>query len=174
MHLSTLVEIAADLRRRARLERPPYSSRLIIEASFPSALVTGGMLPDGVDEIVSRRADGPVIVYARTLSGPQQRYAIGHGLAHLLFDDESVCARAGFNGDPICEDRADLFSAHLFVPLSDLEPLVQHRPSRDLEENEIYLDHLDQLASTFAMPAAVIDSQIRRIVATDVLVKRCG
>ena len=174
MHLSTLVEIAADLRRKAGLIRPPYSSRAIIEASFPSALVTGGILPEGVDEMVSQRPDGPVIIYARHLSGPGQRYVIGHGVAHLIFDDESVCARAGSRGDPAAEARADLFSALLYVPFEDLRPLVRHWPSRDLEDHEIYLDHVDQLASTFQMPAAVIDEQIQRLVPVDVFVKRCG
>jgi hypothetical protein len=174
MHLSTLVEIAADLRRKAGLLRPPYSTRAIIEASFPSALVTGGVLPDGVDEIVSQRPDGPIIIYARHLPGPGQRYVIGHALSHLIFDDERVCARAGHAGDPTAEARADLFSSELFVPASELRGLVRHWPSRDLEDHEIYLDHLDQLASTFAMPASVIDEQVRRLVPVDVLVKRCG
>lgn len=174
MHLSTLVEIAADLRRKAQLTAPPFSTREIIEAAFPTAVVTGCELPDDVDEIVSRRPDGPAIIYARRLSGPGQRYVIGHGIAHLLFDDESACARAGSAGKPACEERADLFSALLFVPLDDLRPRVKHWPSSNLEDHEIYLDHVDQIASTYAMPAAVIDAQIRLLATVDGIVIRTG
>lgn len=174
MHLSTLVEIAADLRRRSGRKEPPYSSYEIVEASFPGTLVTGCILPDGVDELVSRRPEGPVIIYSRTLPGPGQRFVIGHALAHLLFDNEQVCARAGSAGCPHSEGRADFFSAELFVPLVDLRPRVKHWPSDDLEDQEIYLDHVDRIASAFAMPAAVIDSQIRRLATVDGIVIQSG
>lgn len=175
MHLSTLVEIAADLRRRAGQLTPPFSTHRIIETAFPNALVTGGSLPPGIDEIVSVRSDGPVIIYSRALSGPSQRYAIGHALAHLLFDDETACARAGCVGVAENEKRCDLFSAELLAPVTSVRRFVRHRPVDDEgEDREIYLDHVDVVASIFAMPAAVIDSQIRRVVAVDKTVKRCG
>ncbi len=163
MHLSTLVEIAADLRRRAGQTEPAYSTRQIVESCFPGALVTGGKLPAGVDEIVSRRADGPVIIYARSLSGPEQRFAIAHALAHLLFDGDDAQARPGFAGLSESEARADRFAAELLAPLDELRPYVGRFPSTDAEEHEIYLDQVDEISSHFVLPAAVIDLQIRRL-----------
>ena len=166
-HLSTMVEIAAELRQRAGQAKPPFSTRQIIEACFPTALVTGGCLPAGVDELVSVYSDGPVILYKRSLSGPEQRLAIGHALAHLIFDDERVCMRPGRAGVLANEERADAFAAELFAPLESIAGRVRRLPSEDLEEHEIYLDHVDEIASTFAVPAYVIDLQIHRLISVD-------
>lgn len=170
-HLSTLVEIAAELRRTAKQTKPPYSTSQIISICFPDALVTGYRLPPGVKEIVSSCSDGPTILYSRSLSGPEQRYAIAHALAHLLFDDRRSCMRPGRAGLPKHELRADFFGAEVIAPLSDVRRVAERGPSRDPEENEIYLDHVDQLASVFNAPARVIHAQIRRI-GTDVKTAR--
>lgn len=164
MHLSTTVEIAAELRLRAGQIEPPFSTRKIVSACFPKALVTGGQLPALVHEIVTSYPDGPVIVYARSLSGPEQRFAIAHALAHLLFDDAGACMSPGRAGVSDSEARADAFAADLLAPLELLRRLVTRMPSTDSEEHEIYLDHVDEIASTFSVPAHVIDSQIRRLV----------
>ena len=158
---SLLVEVAANLRRRSGQIEPAFSTRQIIEACFPDTLVTGGSLPPGIDEMVSRRADGPVIIYARSLPGPCQRFAIAHALAHLLFDNSSARVRPGCLGIPANEERADAFAAELLAPLDELAPYVGCGPSRDPEEHEIYLDQVDEIASHFALPAHVIDSRIR-------------
>lgn len=166
MHLSTLVEIAADLRRRADLLDPPFSTVRLIAACFPGTAVGGGTLPPGVDELVSRRDGGPVIVYSRALSSPEQRFAIAHGIAHVVFgdlDDALAHSRPGCLGNPANEERADAFAAELLVPLALLASKVQRFPSRDPEEHERYLDHVDSLASRFAVPSFVIDSQIRMV-----------
>lgn len=167
-HLSTPVEIAAvarDIRRRANQIEPAFSTRQIIEECFPSVMVTGAPLPEGVDEIVSSRPEGFAIVYSRLLSGPEQRLAIAHGLAHVLFDFATADARArpGCVGIPAVEVRADYFAAELLAPLEELAPYVGRWPSSDPEDHEIYLDMVDEIASHFVLPASVIDLQVRAL-----------
>ncbi len=166
MRLSTLVEIAADLRRRAVQLTPPFSTKRIIAASMPGIVVTGSKLPDGMDEVVRLHDKRPIIVYQRSLSSPEQRIAIAHGLAHVLFDDETACLRVGSAGIPAIEERADAFAVELLAPLTSVSRFAQHGPSSG-DEHEIYLDHVDGIASLFAVPSYVIDSQIRRLVMTD-------
>jgi len=158
-----LVKVASGLRRRAKLASPSFSMRKIIEASFPSVHITGGELPDDVDEMLSIRGDGPIIVYKRSLPGPAQRFAIAHALAHLLFDSSKNGVRPGFRGCEKAERQADLFAAELLAPLEVLGTLVDLWPSSDPDEHEVYLDQVDDLASSFVVPAAVIDSQIHRL-----------
>lgn len=162
-----MVEIAAELRRRAGQTKPPFSTSKIIESCFPEILVTGFKLPPGVDELVSSCSEGPTILYSRALSCPEQRHAIAHGLAHLIFDDRNACIRPGRRGIPKIERRADFFSAELLAPSSHLRELVEFLPADDGEEREIYLDHVDRIASIFGMPAGIIDLQIRRLGLTD-------
>lgn len=166
-HLSTLVEIAAELRSRAGQTKPPFSTTKIIESCFPEILVTGFALPAQVDELVASCSEGPTILYSRNISGPEQRFAIAHGLGHLLFDDRHACVRPGRAGIPKIERRADAFGAELLAPRAELRTRVERLPADEGEEREIYLDHVDQLASLFAMPANVIDLQIRRLGLTD-------
>lgn len=163
-HLSTLVEIAAELRLRAGQTKPPFSTRKIIESSFPDALVTGGRLPAQLDELVTLFSDGPVILYARSLPGPEQRRAIAHALAHLIFDDARVCMRPGRPGVIANEERADAFADELLAPIELVRARADRAPSDDPEEHEIYLDRVDELASTFSVPASVIDLQIRKLI----------
>ena len=86
---------------------PLYSTRRIIDACFPGLVVTGRELPEGIHEAVSRTREGGVLVYNRALPTAAKRFAIAHGLAHLLFDDGTSACRAGFLGDPDVEARAD-------------------------------------------------------------------
>lgn len=164
MDTRALARVASWIRELAEQKEPAFSTRQIIEACFPTALVTGGKLPDGVHELVSRRDEGPVIVYSRALSGPQQRFAIAHALAHLIFDGDEASARPGCAGRADCEERADAFAAELLAPLEELRPYVGRWPSLDAEEHELYLDMVDEIASHFVLPAMVIDEQIRRLV----------
>lgn len=160
---SMLVKVASGLRRRAKQTQPAFSTRQIIEASFPCVTVTGGSLPEHVDEMLSIRSDGPIIVYKRSLPGPAQRFAIAHAIAHLLFDSPMNSARPGFRGCEQAEQQADLFAAELLAPLELLSALVTLWPSADPDEHELYLDQVDELATHFVIPAAVIDSQIHRL-----------
>src|SRR5687767_8414888 len=147
-HLSTMVEIAADLRHRAEQFTLPFSTTQIIETRFPTALVTGRRLPDGVLEAVSRTERGPVILYARGLSPASQRYVIAHALAHLLFDGARAFRVPGQAADPKVERRANAFADELLVPFEYLEPRIERWPGLGVA-HEIYLDHVDQLASRF-------------------------
>ena len=164
-HLSTTVEIAAALRTRAGLTKAPYSTTRIIRTCFPDVVVTGRKLPPLVDEIVTRTADGPLIVYKRGLSSGEQRLAIAHGLAHLLFDDATDAAGVGRVGTPSCEERADRFGAELLVPLSDLSRVVRLWPAhaRAGSAREEFLDHVDQIAALFNVTAPLIHERIRRL-----------
>lgn len=158
-----LSRVAANLRRQAGQSKPAYSTRDIVAATFPDAMVAGSRLPAGIEELVSHRAGVPVIIYSRSLSGPQQRFAIAHALGHLLFDDFRINGGPWRMGDPASESRADAFACALLVPLDDLEPMVRVYPSEDPDEQEIYLDHLDEIASRFGVPAQIIDLRIRTL-----------
>lgn len=161
-HLSTVVEIAADLRQRADQFTVPFSTTQIIETCFPDALVTGRRLPKGVLEAVSRTQRGPVILYARGLSPSAQRHVIAHAIAHLVFDGPRAFRRPGQKVDPAVERRADEFADELLTPYEYLEPRVERWPAIG-GANEIYLDHVDQLASRFGVEATVIDRRIRKL-----------
>lgn len=163
LHLSTMVEIAADLRHRAGQFEPAYSTHKIIEVAFPDAVVTGRHLPRGVLEAVSRTAEGPVIIYARGLSSAAQRFAIAHALAHLLFDGDEAFRQPGQPRCKAVEDRADRFAEELLVPLAELEPYVCRWPSEHEHEHEIYLDMVDEISSHFAVRSEVVDRRIREL-----------
>jgi Zn-dependent peptidase ImmA (M78 family) len=160
-----LVEAAADVRRRSGLTVPSFSTKAIVDACFPNAVVTGRVLPIGFNEVVARTPEGPIIIYSRSMPIAKQRLAIAHAVAHLLFDDDDSCCRPGFVGDDNVEDRADNFARELLVPLEDLKALVQRWPSNDNAAHEVYLDHVDELASFFNVPPYVIDERIRELVA---------
>lgn len=159
-----LVQVAAELRVRAGEMEPAFSTRRIIEACFPRLVVTGRALPDGVHEAVARTAEGDLLIYGRALPTAAKRFAIAHGLAHLLFDDGASACRPGFAGDPGVEARADRFAEELLVPLADLREYVGRWPSADPVEQELYLDMVDEIASHFHIPSPVVDRRIRELL----------
>lgn len=159
-HLSTLVEIAANLRRQSRLYFPPFSTTQLVERCFPDAVVTGRKLPAGVLEAVSRTPQGPVILYARGLSPTMQRYAIAHAIGHLVFDEGF--RNPGEPAIPRVERRADAFADELLVPFEYLEPRVKRYPAPGVRR-DLYFDHVDQLASQFSVESTVIDRRIRQL-----------
>lgn len=111
-----------------------------------------------------------MILYSRSLPILDQRYAIAHALAHILFDDEDVCMRVGRAGVAANEQRADDFGAELLAPRAEIRAVLRMWPSKDAEDHEIYLDHVDQIASRFSVPSLVIDAQIRRLAVVDKIV----
>lgn len=139
---------------------PAFSTRQMIATCFPDAVVTGKNLPHGVEEVVSRTPDGPVIVYNRSLSPPAQRFVIAHAMAHLFFDDAETAARIGYAGDPAAEARADAFAAELLVPLDELDAYVGVDPS---STDDLYLDQVDEIASHFNVSRGLIDKRIRAL-----------
>ena len=163
MHPSMLVEIAADLRLRANQTEPAFSTRHIVEARFPGALVTGRVLPAGIDEAVSATRDGVVILYSRSLPTPSQRFVIAHALAHLLFDHRHGACRPGSVGDENREERADRFAAELLIPLDRLAEYVGRWPSANEVEQHKYLDQVDEIASHFQVPSGLVDRRIREL-----------
>jgi Zn-dependent peptidase ImmA (M78 family) len=163
--LAMLTETAAGLRRRAGLTEPSFSTRVIIDECFHGVVVTGRRLPPGIQEIVARTDEGPIIIYSRDLPGAKQRYVIAHAMAHLLFDGaESQCG-PGSAGDPACEARADAFADELLVPLDELRPYVGRWPANENDpEHEFYLDQCDEIASHFNVPSYVVDKRIRQLM----------
>lgn len=165
-NLALLCETAAELRRRAGLTEPSFSTRAIIDECFADVVVTGRRLPPGIQEIVARTDEGPIIIYSRDLPVAKQRYVIAHALAHLLFDGATSSCGPGFVGDPHCEARADRFADELLVPLTELAAYVARLPAQeDSPEQELYLDQCDEIASHFNVPSYVIDRRIRELVA---------
>jgi Zn-dependent peptidase ImmA (M78 family) len=161
MHLSTLVEIAADLRHRSDQTEPAFSTRRIIDACFPHALVTGRSLPAGVDEAVSETPQGIVILYRRGLPTPSQRFVIAHALSHVIFDRVRGGARPGSSGHASREKRADRFAGELLLPMSYLRDYVGTWPTD--ADQERYLDQVDEIASHFQVPTGLVDKRIREL-----------
>ena len=162
--VAVLSRVAAELRTRAGETQPAFSTRKIIDACFPKLVVTGRELPDGVHEAVARTPEGDILIYGRNLPTAAKRFAIAHGLAHLLFDDGLSACRPGFAGDPDVEARADRFADELLVPLVGLREYVGRFPSDDPIEHEFYLDQVDEIASHFHVPSSVIDRRIRELM----------
>lgn len=160
-------EIAESLRRRAEQIEPSFSTRQIIDACFPGTFVTGRRLPRGVHDVVmvddaafrSHRAPH-VIVYRRDIPTADQRRAIAHAIAHIIFDGPRHSCSA-YDRDR--ELRCDRFGDELLVPLARLREYVSVWPSDDPVEHETYLDQVDQIASHFHVPAFVIDQRIREL-----------
>jgi Zn-dependent peptidase ImmA (M78 family) len=163
----TLEAIAASLRRRADQLEPAFSTRQIIDSCFPGTVVTGRSLPRGVHDLVcvdagafrSHRAPH-VIMYARDLPTADQRYAIAHALAHIIFDGGQADCGAR-NSDR--ELRCDRFADALLCPLDRLDEYVCAFPSKEIEAQGIYLDQVDQIASHFHVPQRVVDLRIREL-----------
>jgi hypothetical protein len=164
----TITRIAESLRRRSGQSTPYYSTRQIIDACYPGTLVTGRRLPAScheltvVDEHAFRSHHAPhAIVYRRDLPIPDQRLAIAHGLAHVIFDGPHGFDCADRNHPR--EVRCDRFAAELLVPLIDLPEFVSVGPSKNPDENETYLDQVDQIASHFHVTSRLIDQRIREL-----------
>jgi Zn-dependent peptidase ImmA (M78 family) len=164
-----IAAIAESLRRRADQTEPKYSTRQIIDVCYPGTIVTGRTMPRSmhemvlVDEAAFRSHRAPhTIFYSRSIPTCDQRYAIAHAIAHIIFD--------GANGS--CwhrheerERRCDAFADELLVPLAVLREYVcvWPRDVRDEANRERYLDQVDQIASHFHAPQRVIDRRIREL-----------
>jgi hypothetical protein len=155
--------VAEDLRKRAGQLEPAFSTERIVDTCFPGAFITGGRLSPKVDGLASHQAEGPLIVYERSLPVPDRRMTIACALSHLLFGDGSgvEVPVAGASATD-----ADEFAVELLAPLAEVQKSARLFPSSDPDEHELYLDHVDDLAAIFVVPADVIDSQIRRLVPT--------
>lgn len=107
---------------------------------------------------------GPVIFYQRSLPSSQQRLAIAHAFAHLLFDVEGdKVANEDNCGDSAVELRADEFAAELLAPA---RLVVQSFPEHLLErpdDDDAVLDVIDGISSKFNVPRWVVRAQLSRI-----------
>jgi Zn-dependent peptidase ImmA (M78 family) len=172
-HHEALAAIAESLRRRSDQTEPAYSTRQIIDVCFPGTIVTGRMMPREVNELVvvdqdafrSHRAPH-VIFYSRKLPTANQRHAIAHALAHIIFDGANgSCWRANDER----ELRCDAFADELLVPLLSLREYVCVWPGHRGAERERYLDQVDQISSHFHVPQRVIDRRIRQLRASVII-----
>ncbi len=152
--------VAHTLRCLAGEVDPPFNAYAILEASWPTAVITGRDLPNGVDEVLAVTEDGPLIIYDRSLSTADRRIAIGHAIAHLALDDDH--APGGIVQEPEREERAEQFARELLVPPQLLLPHVSVWPA-DGSDPHLYLDQVDRLAAAFHVPPSVIDEQIREL-----------
>lgn len=163
-----IAAIAESLRRRSGQAEPSFSTRQIIDECYPETVVTGRLLPKGVDDLVrvdeaafrSHRAPH-VIVYGRGLATEEQRHAIAHALGHIIFDGASYRGCVDFNHAR--ELRCHRFADELLAPIERLREYVCAWPSRDPEKHETYLDMVDQIASHFHAPTSCIQRQIREL-----------
>ncbi len=108
-----------------------------------------------------------MIVYRRGLLLGERRFAVAHAIGHLVFDDVRGSPMfRGRGGSPKAERRADRFAEELLVPMRELERhlLIGINPDATGDGREIYLDHVDQLASRFKAPSDVIDKRIRELI----------
>lgn len=159
------VAAAADeLRSFAGLVVPPFSTRRILESHWPTAVVTGRSLPDGIEEAVALTDDGPLIIYRRELASCERRFAIAHAIAHLVFDLGS-CHRRGIVIERAREIRADEFARELLIPDRALLLRVTMWPREVFTGPDLdaYMDQVDQIASTFHVPPSRIDQRIREL-----------
>lgn len=158
-----LVSVASELRIRSGQSLPSISTAKIMRTCFPHVHVTGRVLPAGIHEAVSRTSSGDVLIYARGLSSAEKRFAIAHGMAHLLFDGEESACLPGRSGVASVEDRADRFAEELLVPLHELAKYARLTPSNDPDRQEFFLDHVDEISSRFHVPSAVMERRMRKL-----------
>jgi Zn-dependent peptidase ImmA (M78 family) len=162
-----IAAIAASLRRRAEQNEPAFSTRQIIDVCYPGTIVTGRTMPRAMHELVlvdeaafrSHRAPH-TIFYSRTLPTCDQRYAIAHALAHIIFDGANGSC---WNRNVERERRCDAFADELLVPLETMREYIAVWPSEEHADKERYLDQVDQIASHFHVPQRVIDRRIREL-----------
>lgn len=177
MTTGVLERVAASLRRRSEQVEPHYSTTTIIDSCFPNMTVTGMRLRGGLHEAVRVDEGGlldgrghrrrHVLVYNRALPHDEQRFAIAHGLAHVIFDGATPRACSTYDAER--ERRCDEFAETLLVPLEELEPYVCRNPDhRGLEhQTDVYQDMVDMIASHFHAPARIIHKRIQELRRAD-------
>ncbi len=131
------------------------------------------MTGSATHELAAMTSNGPLILYRRGLSTPEQRIAIMHALAHHMFDGAMAACRPSLK-DAESERRCDAFALEMLLPVRDLLAYMTRRPSEDPVHQEIYLDGVDGIASRFAVPSSCVDQRIREVVALDKFVKHCA
>lgn len=150
---------ARNLRRKAKLNGPPYSSKLLLERCFPEIHVTGQKLPERVTEIADVTDGKRTIFYNSRLLAPEHRVGVVHGLAHHLFDltESRMECELRFTehqaDQQMRERRADLFAAEILVPMVDLDQLIGPalEPKKPVDF-QMFNDEVDHLSSRFNVP----------------------
>lgn len=155
------VAVADALRSFTGQLVPPFNCQKMVDARWPTAIVTGRDLPLGVDEVVTVTCDGVLIIYARSLSTAERRFAIAHAIAHLLYD-LGECILGGVVMDAAREARAEEFARELLVPDHVLMRHVSLWTSTS-DDPEAYFDQVDQIAALFHVPTSVIDQRIQEL-----------
>ena len=164
---ATIIGRAAWVRHQAGYigEKPPYSSRHIIETVFPKIAVAGSDLPHGVTEMAVADKNRRALYYNKKVPHSTQRVGLIHGLYHHLSD---IKAEAGLREcnlqlrelavrverlrDPV-ELACDLFAAEVLVPLDVLHRMApDHLFPKDAKRRAAVDDEVDHLSSKFNVP----------------------
>lgn len=156
-----VAEIAGTLRALSGQHEPPYSTARILEVSFPTAIVAGRQLPDGIEEAVSATCDGPLIVYRRQSVSDLRRVAEAHAIAHLVFDLERQYESCAIKR----ELRADAFALELLAPdheVREFFDLLSRQWAHALT-SDVHLDKIDAISSRFHVPTEMIGQRIRHL-----------
>lgn len=164
MHAKTegdLANVAEALRTITHQSEPPFSVEDLLGA-WPDAVAVGRVLPDGIDELMSIDSQGVLIVYRYGLSSSEQRMAVAHALAHLIYDVgvDGVVAGVPFTVER--RSRADEFARELLAPDRLLEAEVHVWP----QDGDAYDVQVDSIAQHFGVPYIVIDQRIRELQST--------
>jgi Zn-dependent peptidase ImmA (M78 family) len=155
--VNDVVVLAEMLRALAGESRAPFDLLKVVAVLFPSAVVTGKDLPPQVNEAVTVTTDGPLIVYRRGISTAERRFAIAHGLGHLIYD---------FRGDRTLTDRerelrADVFARELLVPRREFAWCLD---GLRVTDRDLFLDQVDVVANAFHVQPVVITERIRELM----------
>jgi hypothetical protein len=164
---ATVIGRAAWVRHQAGYigEKPPYSSRHLIETVFPKIAVTGADLPKGVTEMAITKGRQRALYYNRKVPHSAQRVGLIHGIYHHLSDIKAEPGLRECNlqlrelahhverlRDPV-ELACDLFAAEVLVPLDVLHPLApENIYPRDPIARQAVEDETDHLSSMFNVP----------------------
>lgn len=162
-----VVGAAREVRRRAGLSKPPYSTHELMKHSYPDVAVTGEEMPPVVFEVLIRSRDleqeHRTIVYNRSINNDARRVGIAHALGHIQFDTDEARKCTATVGQlrrvALEEQRADIFAGELLCPLSDLDSHFSDVrnlfPRKDVEKR-LMADLIDRCASRFKVPSGFI------------------
>lgn len=177
INIHEVVGRAAYIRHRCGFDKkgPSYSTTAVLTKCFPSIVVTGGDLPDGVNAISENRGGQRTIYYRRGIPSDEHRVAIAHEMYHFMSDlknanglrESSAVERSiAFlrrQSDPI-EQACDLFAGELLVPLHVLDEYAPEDPFADGEDAEAVANAIDRCASRFQVPLWFMQWRLEALV----------
>lgn len=164
-----IIGLAAWVRQRAKLigEKPPYSTRHILETVFPKIAVAGdATMPKGITEMAVADKGRRALFYSKKVTHSVQRVGLMHGLYHHLADmrtgvglirECNLTSRTLGRYEPSTRDplelSCDLFAAEVLIPFDVLDEMAPSIPfSSDPKIRAALDDETDHLSSRFNVP----------------------